>query len=114
MADLRWYKIEEEIPAGDFIRQISVAGKKLRLLRHQNEIHLVQNSCPHAGGILSGGWCEHGKLIRPIHRYAYDLSTGRGAEGQGDYIDLYPVKEEPDGLYAGFKQSLFSRFFGKK
>ena len=114
MADLRWYKIDEEIPEGDFIRQINVAGKKLCLLRHHHQIHLVQNTCPHAGGILSGGWCAKGKLICPIHRYAYDLTTGRGEEGQGDYINIYPVREEPDGLYAGFKQSLFSRFFGKK
>lgn len=113
MANLRWYKIEEKIPEGDFIRQIDLAGKKLCLLRNEGKIHLVQNMCPHAGGTLSGGWCEHGKLICPIHRYAYDLENGRGAEGQGDYIDIYPLREETDGLYAGFRQSLFSRFFGK-
>lgn len=113
MANLRWYKIEEKIPEGDFIRQIDLAGKKLCLLRNEGKVHLVQNTCPHAGGILSGGWCEHGKLICPIHRYGYDLENGRGAEGQGDYIDIYPLREEADGLYAGFRQSLFSRFFGK-
>lgn len=113
MANLRWYKIEEEIPEGDFIRQIDLAGKKLCLLRNEGKVRLVQNMCPHAGGTLSGGWCERGKLICPIHRYAYDLENGRGAEGQGDYIDIYPLREETDGLYAGFRQSLFSRFFGK-
>lgn len=114
MADLRWYKIEEEIPEGDFIKQVTVAGKKLCLLRHQNKTHLVQNTCPHAGGILSGGWCEKGALICPIHRYEYNLENGRGAEGQGDYINIYPLEEKEDGLYAGFQQSLFSRFFGSK
>lgn len=113
MGNLRWYKIEEEIPAGDFIRQVTVAGKKLCLLRHDNQLHLIQNSCPHAGGILSGGWCERGMIICPIHRYAYDLENGRGAKGQGDYIDIYPVREDADGCYAGMKQNLFSRFFNK-
>lgn len=111
MSDLRWYKIEAELPAGDFVKQVQVAGKKLCLVRNQEKIHLLQNSCPHAGGILSGGWCEKGMLICPIHRYGYNLENGRGAEGQGDYIDVYPVKQEPDGLYAGFKQGLFRRFF---
>ncbi|MCX2477576.1 Rieske 2Fe-2S domain-containing protein [Pedobacter sp. MC2016-15] len=112
MADLHWYKIEEEIPEGDFIRQVVVAGKKLCLLRHDGIIHLVQNTCPHAGGILSGGWCKEGMLICPIHRYSYHLENGRGAAGQGDYINIYPVRVENDGVYAGFRKSLFSRFFG--
>jgi nitrite reductase/ring-hydroxylating ferredoxin subunit len=113
MANLRWYKIEEQIPEGDFIRQVVVAGKKLCLLRNEGQLYLVQNTCPHAGGILSGGWCQNGSIICPIHRYAYSLDNGRGAEGQGDYINIYPLQEEQDGLYAGFPQSLWSRFFGK-
>lgn len=113
MANLRWHRIEEGVPEGDFIRQIHVAGKKLCLLRNGGKLYLVQNSCPHAGGILSGGWCEKEMLICPIHRYAYSLENGRGAEGQGDYIDIYPLEARPDGLYAGFQESLFSRFFRK-
>lgn len=113
MPDLRWYKIVESIPEGDFIKQVVVDGKKLCLVRHQDKFHLLQNSCPHAGAILSGGWCERGLLICPIHRYGYDLENGRGAQGQGDYIEVYPLKEEHDGLYAGVKQGLFRRFFGK-
>ena len=112
MADLRWYKIEEYIPDGDFVMQVVVAGKKLCLLRHQNRMRLLQNTCPHAGGVLSGGWCEKGYLICPIHRYGYNLENGRGAHGQGDYIEIYPVKQEPDGLYAGIQQGFFKRFFG--
>jgi nitrite reductase/ring-hydroxylating ferredoxin subunit len=113
MANLRWYKIEQDIPDGDFVMQVRVAGKKLCLLRWEQELHLVQDSCPHAGGTLSGGWCKNGMLICPLHRYGYSLENGRGAEGQGDYIEVYAVREEPDGLYAGFKQGLFSRMFGK-
>lgn len=113
MADFRWYKIEDEIPEEDFIRQILVAGKKLCLVRNQGKLHLLQNSCPHAGGILSGGWCSKGKIICPVHRYEYDLENGRGAEGQGDYIDLYPLKQEEGIWYAGFRQNLFQRFFNK-
>lgn len=113
MTDLRWHKIEEEIFEEDFIRQILVKGKKLCLLKHQGQLRLFQNNCLHAGGILSGGWCAKGKLICPVHRYEYDLETGRGAEGQGDYIDIYPLKKETDGWYAGFKIGLFQRFFGR-
>lgn len=109
---LKWYKIEGTFPEQDFVQQIKVNGKKLCMLRHQNQVHVVQNTCPHAGGILSGGRCKDGYLICPIHRYEYNLETGRGAEGQGDYIDTYPVELREDGIYVGLKESWIKKLFG--
>lgn len=59
--------------------------------------------CPHAGGDLTGGWCKEGKLICPLHRYSYDLQTGKGSEGQNDYIDKYPVEVKDDAVYVGIE-----------
>ena len=108
---MNWFKVEVSIPDHDFIEQIKLNGKKLCLIKNQQQIYVVQNTCPHAGGILSGGWCKEGKIVCPIHRYEYDLLTGRGAEGQGDYINIYPIELREDGLYVGFKESLWQRFF---
>lgn len=113
MGKLRWYKIDIQIPEDDFIREVEVAGKKLCLVGHLGKLHLLHNSCPHAGGIMSDGWCKNGQIVCPIHRYSYNLEDGRGAEGQGDYLHVYPLKQETDGVYAGFPQSLLSRIFGK-
>lgn len=113
MRTLRWYKLEVQLPEQDeFILPVAVAGKKLCLIRHQGHLHLTQRSCPHAGGQLNGGWCKDGQLICPLHRYGYNLETGRGAEGQGDYIEIYPIRQEEDGLYAGIRERLFKWFFG--
>ena len=108
---MNWIKIEIDLPHQDFIQQIKVNGKKLCVIRNKGELHVVQNTCPHAGGILSGGWCKEGKIVCPIHRYEYDLKNGRGAEGQGDYIDIYPIEVRADGVYIGFKQTIWQRFF---
>jgi len=108
---MNWFKVEVSIPNHDFIAQIKLNGKKLCLIKNEEQLHVVQNACPHAGGILSGGWCREGKIVCPIHRYEYDLLTGRGAEGQGDYINVYPTELREDGLYVGFKESLWQRFF---
>ncbi|MCX2449806.1 Rieske (2Fe-2S) protein [Pedobacter sp. PLR] len=108
---LKWYKLEGNFPEEDFVEQIKVNGKKLCLVRHQGHVFVVQNSCPHAGGILSGGTCKNGYLICPIHRWEYNLQTGRGAEGQGDYIDTYPVETRPDGIYVGLKESWIKKLF---
>ena len=108
---MNWVKIDFVIPEHDFVKQIKVKDKKLCLIKNEGEIYIVQNSCPHAGGILSGGWCKEGKIVCPIHRYEYDLINGRGADGQGDYIDVYPVEIRPDGVYVGLKESIWQRFF---
>lgn len=108
---IRWHKIDKPIPDGEFVMQVNLGGKKLCLIRHQQKIFSVQNNCPHAGGILSGGWCKNGFLVCPIHRWEYSLQTGRGAEGQGDYIDTYPVDARADGIYIGIKESFWKRLW---
>jgi 3-phenylpropionate/trans-cinnamate dioxygenase ferredoxin subunit len=112
MNKLKWYKIDFEATEPDFVRQIQIEGKKLCLVKHQGEFFVVQNYCPHAGGALSGGWCKDGYLVCPIHRWEYNLHNGRGAEGQGDYIDTYPVEMRDGRLYVGLKESWIKRFFG--
>lgn len=109
-----WYKVFEReiLEHDDFIRQITVNGKKICAIKHIGEVILTQPYCPHAGAGLSGGWCKEGKLICPFHRYEYDLKTGRGASGQGDYIDIYPTEIREDGIYIGLKKkfNLFKLF----
>lgn len=108
---MEWFKVEVELPEDDVVEQIKVNGKKLCLVKHEQKIYVVQNTCPHAGGILSGGWCKEGHIVCPIHRYEYSLATGRGAPGQGDYIDIYPTELREDGLYVGMKESWWKRMF---
>ena len=108
---MKWIKLNFSIPIGDFVEQINVEGKKICLVKHKSKFYALQNTCPHAGGILSGGWCKEGNIVCPIHRYEYNLTTGRGAEGQRDYVDVYPVEDREDGVYIGIKESFWQRFF---
>ncbi len=111
---MNWVKIIDSdiLPANDFIRSINVAGKKLCIIKSGENFYATQPYCPHAGAALAFGWCKNDRLICPYHRYEYDLKTGRGAAGQGDYIDMYPVEVRADGVYVGIKESLLKKFFG--
>jgi 3-phenylpropionate/trans-cinnamate dioxygenase ferredoxin subunit len=94
---------------------ILVDGKKFCAVKHGNEVVVTQPYCPHAGAGLSGGWCKDGKLVCPFHRYEYDLKTGRGAPGQGDYIDIYPTEAREDGIYLGLREKFaFLKSFFRK
>jgi len=109
-----WVKVlsKQETEREDFVEMANADGKKICVIKHAGKFSAIQNTCPHAGGILSGGWCKEGNIVCPIHRWEYNLETGRGAEGQGDYINIYPTKLKEDGLYVGFKESLWKRIFG--
>ena len=112
---MKWFKVFDThiLQEADFIRAITVNRKKLCAVKSGDKIVFTQAYCPHAGAGLSGGWCKDGKLICPFHRYEYDLKTGRGAAGQGDYIDIYPSEMRSDGIYVGLPESfnLFKYLF---
>jgi len=109
---INWHKVEKELPQGEFVMQIGIDGKKICLVRHEEQLYAVQNTCPHAGGILSGGWCKNGNLVCPIHRWEYSLVNGRGAAGQGDYVNTYPVESRADGIYVGFEVGFWKKLLG--
>ena len=90
--------------SNDFIRHAEVSGLKLCILKIGNDFYAVQNKCPHAGADLSKGWCVNGKIVCPYHRHEFDIKTGRGAEGQGNYIETYPIELREDGLYIGISK----------
>jgi len=110
---MKWFKAinKAQIPNPDSIKTIEVNGKQLCIINNDGKITATQSYCPHAGGHFSGGWCKNGHLICPIHRYAYNLETGRGAAGQGDYIYIYPTELREDALYIGFKESWWSKLW---
>ncbi len=111
-----WVKVllKQETIGSDFVKMLKVKNKKICLVKHQENFYALQNNCPHAGGILSSGWCIKGNIVCPIHRYQYNLTTGRGAQGQGDYVNTYQTELRPDGLYVAIKQNWLAKIFGSK
>jgi nitrite reductase/ring-hydroxylating ferredoxin subunit len=98
---MKWYKIPELDPTQPFIKKIKAGGKSICVVGYEGDIFAVSARCPHAGGDLSLGWCKNQKLICPVHRYSYDLHTGKGSAGQNDFIYTFPVKIELNGVYVG-------------
>jgi nitrite reductase/ring-hydroxylating ferredoxin subunit len=91
---------------------INVNGVKICLVKFEDKYYATSSKCPHAGADISQGWCENGYLVCPFHRYQYNLETGRGIAGQGDYIQKYPVKENENQLLICFKENWWKRIFG--
>lgn len=106
------FKIDpNDIPQANGIRKVRIAGKQICLIRHDDALHATSVKCPHAGADLSAGWCENQQLVCPYHRHAFDLKTGRGFSGQGNYVSVYPIEEREDGFYVAIRPSFWKRLF---
>lgn len=108
---MNWIEIPGPISLEDqHIQKINIAGKSICIIVNEGKVTATSARCPHAGADLSSGWCEKGRLICPYHRHAFDLQTGRGDPGQGDYIRIYPLKFENNKWFVGMKKPWY-RFF---
>lgn len=111
---IKWYAIDDELPTLNTIRKIKCGGRHICLINYENEYFATSIRCPHAGADLSLGWCDKGKIICPYHRHTFDLTSGRGALGQGNYISIYPVEKRHGRWHIGLKQTWMQRWFGIK
>ncbi len=110
MDEIDWYAVVVPEKEGE-ISKVQMGGKSICLIRRGNWVYATSSHCPHAGADLSQGWCEDGKLVCPFHRHKFDLQTGKGNAGQGNYIDVFSVKEENGVWYVGIKKSWWKRLF---
>jgi nitrite reductase/ring-hydroxylating ferredoxin subunit len=108
---LKFYKIYDfaehgKDPQAVFsVRTIEIENKLICLARLTDGYYAVDDKCPHAGARLGLGKCsEEGKVVCPIHRYQYDLKTGKGLPQQGDYVNTYPIETRLDGVYIGLEK----------
>lgn len=109
---MKWIKIDENsLPIENGIRKVKIEGKNICLIRDQGKMYATGARCPHAGADLSGGWCEDGRLICPYHRHAFDLKSGRGDAGQGDYVTTYPLEQRAGHWFVGWKENWLSKWF---
>jgi nitrite reductase/ring-hydroxylating ferredoxin subunit len=99
---MNWYPIPDiQLTGKPFIKKVKAGSKTVCLVSVDDKVYALGARCPHAGGDLTQGWCEEGKLICPVHRYSFNLETGRGSEGQNDYIESYPVEVKDGVIYVG-------------
>ncbi len=111
---LEWFEIDEaSIPEEGMIHKVKVRGKMLCLVHYEHRYYAMSARCPHAGADLSKGWCEHHRLVCPYHRHVFDLESGKGAKGQGNYISSYSVEWRNGRLYVGLPISWLRSFFGR-
>ena len=79
-------------------------GEKICVTRTPKGFYAVQDKCPHNGASLSKGFCsKENEIICPLHRYSFDLESGRATSGGAFALKKYPIEIKPNGVYIGIK-----------
>ncbi|MEW5741600.1 MAG: Rieske 2Fe-2S domain-containing protein [Myxococcota bacterium] len=83
----------DELPEGGR-RVVTVAGRKVALVRVQGRAFAVDNACPHRDGELGLGALEGHHLSCPKHAWCFDVRDGRAFFPPGVAIACFEVREE--------------------
>lgn len=71
---------------------VSVAGKRVALFKLEGEYHAIDDTCPHVGAPLGGGWVDGDRVACPMHGWEFDIKTGKGLTVPGCQVERFPVR----------------------
>ncbi|MGL5890176.1 MAG: Rieske (2Fe-2S) protein [Bacteroidia bacterium] len=119
---IRWHRIfasadeaVKRIPPKQF-SVLYVGGRKVCVVNTtstENEatpdFSAIEERCPHNGFSLSKGWItteadNSCAIVCPLHRYSFDVKTGRRKNGGGEAARAFPVEVRDDGVFLGTEE----------
>lgn len=82
----------------------NLRSEKICVTRTNKGFYAVQDRCPHNGASLSKGFCSlKNEIICPLHRYSYDLESGKATSGGAYALKTYPIETRDNGVFVGIK-----------
>jgi len=104
-----WHKIDElttQTLEENKLTEVSVADKRIGLLKRSGSFYAFTAKCPHAGAPLCGGWLDpQGRIVCPDHKYRFDPANGRNTTGEGYKLFTYPVEIRDEEIFVGIAVS---------
>jgi nitrite reductase (NADH) small subunit len=87
----------ERIPPGEG-RRYRVAGEEVAVFRSRTgAVYAVQAECPHRGGPLADGLTGSGRVVCPLHGWAFDLATGAPVRHECAALRTYSAEVSAEG-----------------
>ena len=84
---------------------LEVAGKKICIVRIENQFLGINNRCPHAGTPFHLGTCnKKGIVVCPTHHYKFDMKTGLSADGNHYKLPVYQIVVEAGKVWIGWRK----------
>ena len=77
---------------------IEIDGTEAAVFAIDDEVHALENVCPHQGGPLGEGKVEDGCVYCPWHGWQFDVATGDHVHGKATAA-AYEVTVEDGDVY---------------
>ncbi|MBS1634651.1 MAG: Rieske 2Fe-2S domain-containing protein [Bacteroidetes bacterium] len=88
------------------IQTMQVFGTRVCVVKTAEGVYAFRDKCPHNGAALSMGFFnEKEEIVCPLHRYPFDVKTGKATAGMALCLDTFPLKIQDDGVFVGMKKS---------
>ena len=79
----------------DFALGVEIQGQNVGLYLLDDQVHALEDICPHAFALLSQGFQENGQIECPLHGARFEIGTGKCLNEIGQHdIRCLPVKVE--------------------
>jgi nitrite reductase (NADH) small subunit/3-phenylpropionate/trans-cinnamate dioxygenase ferredoxin subunit len=91
MADYQTVCKVEEIIEGEG-KTVQVGTKLISVFLELGQYFAIDDTCPHMGASLSGGYLEKGIVTCPWHAWRFRLCDGAWADNPRIKIGWYPVR----------------------
>lgn len=82
-------------------RTVEVQGRRLLLARVEGQFYAVDDTCPHRGAPLGGGFLQGCEVFCPLHGWAFDVRTGAGLTNPDKPLRRYPTLVRDGKVWVG-------------
>ena len=79
-------------------KTVTVGGKLIAVFRAEGQFLAIDDTCPHMGASLSGGYLENGIVTCPWHAWRFRLADGAWADNPRIKIGRYAVRVVGDDI----------------
>lgn len=73
---------------------VAVNDKRVALFNLDGQFHAIDDTCPHVGAPLGGGWIDGDTVACPMHGWQFEIKTGKGLTVPGCSLETFPVRVE--------------------
>ena len=70
-------------------KPVEVDGLRIAVFNNGGEFHVLLGRCPHANGSMDLGWINEGEAVCPLHRWRFQLSSGRCMTVRGESLHRF-------------------------
>ncbi|MGD6809616.1 MAG: Rieske (2Fe-2S) protein [Candidatus Bathyarchaeia archaeon] len=85
--------------ADNTIKQVSVIGRNILLIKREGKVYALASYCPHMGCDLSNGELKGNLLVCPCHGWSFDIRNGEYQTNKAIKLQTFECKVENQDIY---------------